>query len=442
LTLRDSRAETANPVVEISRPTTITGEMRLELGYTNDLSITIKSPANAAADPTTVLTAESNDSEFAIAAEPNSQTEQLTKVLRGDSPPGATIKLTYGGSVLQQVVTESEINQLREAESASNTTMPAAADGCAEASSKLKRLGGAPASIPITDIEDPATTERIKAVKTFDSQCLGSLVPPEWPHSAPDWVRSSRPERALGLLAIRSDGRPTANVFCTALIISEAQVLTARHCFYEYELFQKDGRVDAIQKGRVVLVRPLAGAAPVIIRREATPPTDVQSYLDEQFRRGKFNSERDFLVLQLDTTIDDVPRVHFRPPRTSETVWLAGPFSLQQQLEGHEEAVAEDISASAIQLFRWTRSSACEITANDNTCVRHTCQTVGRFSGAPIFGAPQRASDDIEVVGMHLGASGIGGCAVVESKVYGAGNTGLSAASLGFRGTGWVNTEN
>jgi V8-like Glu-specific endopeptidase len=368
---------------------------------------------------------------------------KLTTAL--SASPTLSGTLVYAGSShLQQVVTEDDKKVLQQSLKDPARTVPITwstptSAGCAAAAAELRQFG-VPDELSAADMlaNAGATAEAISRMASFDSNCLGSIQPPEWPLDAPDWVQQTRPDLVLGVLATVDQGKSSPSVFCSALLISAQQVLTARHCFYSRETAAPlPGRVDALVDSRVVLIRasnPIYGQK---VQGFAKPPAAVETYLNGELEYGSFTAERDFLVLNLSVPLAGVPPVHFREPALDESLWLAGPFALSKSIMATSSRSYSAVDPLAI---RWTRSASCQVIAVAGQCLRHTCQTLGRFSGSPIFAkaVAGRPANEITVVGMHLGASGSGGCADVDRRAAGKGNLGLSATTLAGRTVGWI----
>lgn len=357
----------------------------------------------------------------------------LEKMIEGQ----ADGKLIFRGKPdIMQVVEPSGIDDLNGKLGQDILKKPSSACG---ASANALRITGVPEQLDYADLIAPSSYAKtvLKQLDEFERNCLAPVGKPEYPDTAPDWVKESRPERVLGVLKLRNSDGSNVQTFCTALVLNKKQVLTARHCFYDRRsAIPVAGRLSGIASGLVSFSSALGLDPDVVIAGEAIPQSATAEFLSAGFQEGlPFDAEYDFLVLNLQGEVEGAPAVIFRRAETGEGLWLAGPFAMQFQ-----ELPASGSRPHDPHGLRWARDGVCQVAVADDKCVRHTCQTIGSYSGAPVFAKTKIGNaDSVTVVGLHLGAVGSGGCAKVDAAVgvAGVGNLALGNDHLQNHVIGW-----
>ena len=269
----------------------------------------------------------------------------------------------------------------------------------------------------------------LRAGAEFDGLCLGSLVPYRLTtegalaaDALPGFVPASAPRLLWVLLDASTTLSGEGGPVCSALLLPGGMLLTARHCFVDEHglaIQGLDGRplLDLGREGKLQLGNVARPEAATSVSLElvgtlgdrplgaATPP----------------GTANDALLFRA-SGAPDVPEVTFATAAVGERVWVFGPYSLSDR----SRPAGQDGMSSWYQSLRWTRVGACRVLYADENCLKHTCQTIQGYSGAPIIGD---RGGEATVLGMQVGSGDAEGCA---SPGFAAGfNTGIAGVRLG-----------
>ena len=215
----------------------------------------------------------------------------------------------------------------------------------------------------------------IQAQERFDKSCMESNIPTE--------MNPVLIQRAVGLLMLDS------KVFCTALRVSETEVLTARHCVVNPRTGATSNDARAV----------LAGKAKMWFTYEAEPGSRYEvckSSLPQTASTG-FTPSGDNIRLRTSRTKGPVAPLKWSttPVKSGSSLYLRGYFHFAVGASG------------PLERLRSTAAGGCFAHAGGGRCFFHGCQTTPIMSGAPVFKRPEpnTKSDVLEVAGLHLGSA-------------------------------------
>ena len=255
-------------------------------------------------------------------------------------------------------------------------------------------------TVRATETVRAAEDEVLRSARPYDRACLASLaVRDETTDELPALIAELRAPRAVGVLEAQGwtvfDPPVT---FCGALILGESRIATARHCFFDGR-----NRLHEWLEGReVVLHRSDSPANGWPVRLE---PVAIER--DEGIQPGDFGRhENDYLVLEIDGTLDDVRPIRFEAPLPGEPLWVYGHYRLFDRTRWLREG---EMTPPWFEGMRWTKAAQCAALAEERECVIHSCQTDQGYSGTPIISRFRSGPDgEIVVVGLQLAAPGRG----------------------------------
>ncbi|SDZ18930.1 Trypsin [Lysobacter sp. yr284] len=241
------------------------------------------------------------------------------------------------------------------------------------------------------------------AIGEFDRACLGTLVPGQELLALPAYVRDSGAIKILGVLerAITGhDGVETREAFCSAFLVDENTIVSARHCFYDVRRpTARTETGEAWDDGEVYFQRVVPQYASVKVG-----PRLAVNWLDADDAKYLPRSQRplsaadDFIAFTLDAVIPDIPEVRFDPEEGVQQAWVAGPAGI---VRDDRDMTNRNVPPSVLGM-RWTRNAPCVTASSSHTCALHVCHSTQGASGAAIIG---RSSDSagVAITGIHLG---------------------------------------
>jgi hypothetical protein len=223
----------------------------------------------------------------------------------------------------------------------------------------------------------------------FDRSCLSPVLAETLAPAVRDRALEGQ-VAVTALLVVRGAG--LSYPFCTAVITGPDTIATARHCFKSGDLREAlvNGRIEA---------RPLL--TPDSEGWVVMPPTDT--VLDTLFRTSDIHE--DSLQLKIHANLQGLPVVKFEVAKPNSLAFVASYFGF------HEPPTVPAAPPYPIKAgIRESKPGLCRIYESDDQCVRLFCQTIGGFSGAPIFSrAPRSATDPVIVYGLVSGGEGYDG---------------------------------
>lgn len=236
------------------------------------------------------------------------------------------------------------------------------------------------------------------ALLDVDRKCLTGA------ESQPHVASPSVPKRSLAVAAING------KAFCTALLLDEKQLLTARHCFVNPKTGELHPELTAAISNGFNL-ETIDGMREIKLKY-----TDISSLQ----LLGGFDIDKDPVILPASTSLKSgalpLPKVELIPAKENQLLWIAGVVPLlDQAIAMQRKAVNSAIDATGItwrESIRWSSSlgAQCRIIKVAESCIYHSCQTFKGFSGSPmIVSARADKNGDpavIEYVGIHSGTPG------------------------------------
>lgn len=269
----------------------------------------------------------------------------------------------------------------------------------------------------------------IAAVEAYETACLKG-VPLSGPNSA-----STARDLPISRLAVLIDKAKAP--FCMALHLGGDRFLTARHCLLNAE----DGSEIIERSGASIEMVDRSDPRSIPIKHAATQPFSLA---------GKFSGRQDLLVIEAPTLAATVrarrPANGLGKPLTvAEPAVAIGYFPLANPQQRFPTTVGKrGLAPPWAEALRMTRTDGinyCRVWSRSTEldgsgCVEHSCQTVGGFSGAPVFvdrgvpGTPRWEVAGINVAGAIVKKTA-GSCGKFDHKPGGVlGLIGAVAASL------------
>jgi len=251
------------------------------------------------------------------------------------------------------------------------------------------------------DLFEEANLEtKVDALRFIDA-CLAPVVQLDAtpPPAFPSFVPTPAILEVMGLLELQGADGTEPVAICTAFLIDNRRIATARHCLYYAEF-----------GGRAIVERKLALEFGWLGFRRLNFPFDLVPVTRESPLKPGFDplkgrgpdvriaATADILVLDLAAPVENLPQLVFQENLdVRHAAWIAGPLRVTST-----EAPGANPLPKSVRSVRWTRGAECSIYPKKNGCLAHVCQTVGSFSGAPIVVA---SADPAKVVigGIHLG---------------------------------------
>jgi len=221
---------------------------------------------------------------------------------------------------------------------------------------------------------DPTTCSSLLAAHGVFNEFIRACTTPAAAMSDPN----------LTQFAVLKKGGADERPFCSALLVTPTLALTAAHCFRDTPVSE---------------TRLYAWGAPDAAIRVALDPVShggVAAGLDEAVA-----------VLRLDTPAEAAHEaVCFSDPAPPDALRLYGHMA---PLLSPDAPWQERVQTGAFACSAFDTPAAPLTTALQRGCYRHSCQALGGFSGAPMFGGAPPDGCRTLVVGMHVGAAGPGG---------------------------------
>ncbi len=231
-----------------------------------------------------------------------------------------------------------------------------------------------------------------EALLDYDQHCLSRVA------AKSDAFDPAVAKRAMVIMSRVGQG------LCTGLLLDEATLATARHCF----VVQSSGRVR-----QEFQTFPFAGIEIQSVDQQRHIFISKET-VEALAATGSFDIDKDPIKVPVTVTKEPgaaaLPTVVFKTPVVQQLLWVAGPMALL------DRAIAMRTIKSGLphyqwqDAFRWSAADAaqCRIEAIGPACIYHTCQTSPGYSGSPMISAAYRGSagDFIEFVGIHSGSPG------------------------------------
>jgi hypothetical protein len=238
------------------------------------------------------------------------------------------------------------------------------------------------------------------AITRFDLACLGVVFPGAELGNTPRFVQASGAIRILGVLErelIAADGTKSREAFCSAFLVDDNTIVSARHCFFDVD--HPTSRTDAGQAwalGDVYFQRISSPFGDARVGKQLA----VVDWLDgdgvDERQHSSLSATDDFIAFTLSRSFDDVPEVTFDESRDTQPAWVAGPTGVIR-----DGAIVDADIPRSVRGVRWTRNAPC-ITAARNACALHVCHLTAGASGTPIIASTSGAAS-VSVSGIHLG---------------------------------------
>ena len=191
--------------------------------------------------------------------------------------------------------------------------------------------------------------------------------------------------------------KSTDGVFCSAAILTESKIVSARHCFFE-----ESGPRDL----NLCLT---SGAVEFSSFSDPNTAYPVSKSIDHPDAYPE-NRTDDYVFLDLDTPNPDIKTPTFR--RSADLQFAPAVIMAYHQLMPGAQTADEPKWRSKV---RHTNSS-CGITRATNKCAVTNCQTINAYSGAPIWSImedPNNAGENLTAlvsIQVKAGLSDLSGC--------------------------------
>lgn len=307
-------------------------------------------------------------------------------------------------SAVQLLLTETRLNCLKETGTDAQQRCRINA-GVPQLEAIIETLDDAPGCAEAVrafyDLADPAcqkgpcqTAPARTAYRALDGQCMVPLT--AWidangirqEPALPDILRPGADGRsaldAIALLQISGPGgdwRP----YCGAMLLADARVLTARHCFETLEYR------NALRTGRIRALRTSDGE-----------PFGL-GWTDEA-RKPEGDISDDVIIvpmrLRADQTAPTPPAFVLRPVTVPTPAVALGYLHFRDF-----DRRAADVAAAAPPVdwrsgLRYARPGLCHVIRQQDGCVRTLCQTFPGYSGGPIFAQARDSSGRLVLHGL------------------------------------------
>jgi len=233
------------------------------------------------------------------------------------------------------------------------------------------------------------TPEVIDLVETYDNQCLSNAY-----GTLPSAIK-----RAVGVLTISNAP------FCSATLIGEKKVVTARHCFIASTTGKPRDSFKALKDTRVAFY-PLTpydrGRLYYKLKgNPLVPPADPEK---------AFGVNEDVVTLDLMYAMPDRALAVDRLLRTVEAtdpIWVVGYnsyISLKEPITQGTRGAME-----VTRHIRFAPPKTCAVLRKTNVgCLFHSCQSAAGTSGASLI---KMENGKASIIGIHKGAALVGvGC--------------------------------
>lgn len=266
------------------------------------------------------------------------------------------------------------------------TTIPVAASQCATARNAFfqkveprfeKLLAG-------ESIDSASASALLTATRDFDNACLEKVQPGPADQSG----------LPLDRIAILLD--PQLGAFCMGLYLGNGAILTAKHC--RYSAITDNGpyvprsqmRMSLADRSQMNLTVEL-GAASV---EQAIPP-----------------APRDWTILRVPAlaNVKGTSKLELAPPSLFREGRLVGFFQLAGAIETGSFTnrpnwttalrATRDVGIRPCQILDFGKAAETDGTG----CIIHSCQSLGGFSGAPLFA--RQTGGQWQLVGVHVAGS-------------------------------------
>lgn len=224
----------------------------------------------------------------------------------------------------------------------------------------------------------------------YDINCLAGMHARLGPNltlversELPSNLRASGVLQAIGFL------RDDEGFFCSGLIRPGNRFLTAKHCFVGRKADFQFGFISfqrAADPERTYNIQLPGGTSDEAI----AAISDVVGVVD------------DWIELEIVSDTDlAAPSVSFAEPQLFAPITVFGPYRAPPASEALESV---DFKNPTLAL-RWPRPGFCYAIKDHEQCVSLMCQTVGGFSGSPVFNLATPAGSPLEVIGIISGAA-------------------------------------
>ncbi|MGJ4727881.1 trypsin-like serine protease [Luteimonas sp. SDU101] len=265
-------------------------------------------------------------------------------------------------------------------------------NACSEASNRL----GAVQKLVADDRMDAAT------VAAFDLACLGAIIPNQELLAAPSYVRDSGAMRIVGVLEHAVSGRDGAAImeeFCSAFLVDNNTIVSARHCFYDVQ--RPTARTvagEAWHSGNVYFRRLVPPFASVKVGPRLAvnwlDDGDIQNRPESQL---PLSAADDFIAFTLAEAIPSIPEVRFDTAEGLQPAWVLGPTGIVRG-----GAIMDADIPRSVRGLRWTRNAPCATAARSDSCALHVCHATKGTSGAALITSSSNVSS-VVITGIHLG---------------------------------------
>jgi len=228
----------------------------------------------------------------------------------------------------------------------------------------------------------------ITDARAYDEACLAS--------------KSNVPAEILVRLAAILIG---AKPYCMAVRLKDNVFLTARHCFHS----ELGSTAAAPPKASEAVISLLSSPDRTYMIEEVDDPAVLPAV-------AAYSTRNDLVLVRakLPSAQHAMPAINFTSPRVAAPAFLVGLYAFHDiermiptapgvaplparrwDLSLRATRVEGDVSRTYCRVFDWT-----ELDATETGCLIHACQSVGGFSGSPVF--MQRADQaGWELVAVH-----------------------------------------